>query len=83
MNVADMNERRINSFIKILEDDKAVHFSYNEYYFEIFESVTDYGYVVNVYSNDEKDENNDYLVRHLIDGGTCTGSALDAILFML
>lgn len=83
MKVADMNERRIKSFVKILEDNKTVNFSYNEYYFEIFESVTDSGYVVNVYSSDEKDEDEDYLDKHLVDGGICTGSALDAIHFML
>jgi hypothetical protein len=82
MNVADMNEIRIKSFIKILEDDKIVHFSYNEYYFEVFESVTDSGYVVNVYSSNEK-EDDEYIEANLLDGGTCTGSALDAIYFML
>ncbi|QOY51969.1 hypothetical protein [Candidatus Sulfurimonas baltica] len=78
-----MNELRINSFIKILKDDKSVHFSYNEHYYEIFESITDSGYIVNVYSSDEKDEGNDYIDKYLIDGGICTGSAIDAIYFML
>ena len=45
--------------------------------------TTDSGYVVNVYSSDEKDEDEDYLDKHLVDGGICTGSALDAIHFML
>ena len=82
MNVADMNEQRIKSFVKTLEENKTVHFSYNEYYFEIFESATDSGYVVNVYSSDEK-EDNEYIEANLLDGGICTGSALDAIYFML
>lgn len=77
-----MNEMRIASFIKTLEDNKTVHFTYNEYYFEIFESVANSGYVVNVYSSDEK-EDDEYIESNLLDGGTCTGSALDAIYFML
>ncbi len=82
MNVDDMNERRIKSFVKILEDDKTVNFSYNEYYFEIFESVTDNGYVVNVYSSDEKDDDG-YIEANLLDGGLCTGTPRDAIEYIL
>ena len=83
MSIADMNEARITSLARILENNKIVHFTYNEYYFEIFVSATDCGYVINVYSSDKKDEDDDYLDEHLLDGGTCTGSAIDAIHFML
>lgn len=77
-----MDETQINAFVAMLESDKTVEFTYNGFYHEIFESA-DSGYVVNVYSDDEKDEEGEYLDRFLVDGGLCSGTARDAIGFML
>ena len=82
MRTSEMNENKIASYAKILEETTLVHFSYNEFYYEVFESV-DTGYIVNVYGNDEKDEDGDYLEKNILDGGLCTGSPRDAIEFML
>jgi len=46
--------------------------------YEIFESA-ERGYVVNVYS----DEDGEYLDKYLVDGGLCSGTVKDAIEFML
>ena len=48
----------------------------------MFESAES-GYIVNLYSSDERDEFNGYLDSNVIDGGLCMGSARDAIEFML
>jgi len=72
----------IDSLSKRLEHNQELEFVYNNLNYEIFES-TQGGYVVNVYSNDERDENGDYLEQNNIDGGLCTGSCKDAIEFML
>ena len=82
MRVNEINESRIKSFVKTLEDNQEVEFSYNEFYYEIFKSVES-GYIVNVYSSDEKDEDGYYLEENELDGGLCTGSARDAVEFML
>ena len=82
MSIADMNESRIASFTKTLEDTRTVQFPYNEFYYKVFKSA-DSGYVVNVYADDEKDEDGFYLDKHILDGGLCTGSPRDAIEFML
>lgn len=82
MSIADMNEKRITSFTKTLEETKEVEFSYNEFYYEIFESA-DSGFIVNVYADDEKDEDGYYLDKHIVDGGLCSGSSRDAVEFML
>jgi len=67
---------------KILDAEQSVEFIFNNFYYEIFES-SESGYIVNVYSSDEKDEYGCYLDKHNIDGGLCTGSAKNAIEFML
>ena len=38
--------------------------------------------MINIYSSNEKDEDDEYLFEN-IDGGLCTGSPKDAIEFML
>ena len=83
MCIADINEARIASFVKTLESKKFVDFSYNEFYYEVFESSCSDGYIVNVYTDNEKDENGSYLEKHEVDGALCTGSARDAVEFML
>ena len=82
MRVDEINESRIKSFVKMLEDNQEVEFSYNEFYYEIFQSIES-GYIINVYSSDEKDGDGYYLEVNELDGGLCTGSARDAIEFML
>ena len=72
----------INTLSKLLELGETVEFTYNGCYYEIFESANT-GYIVNVYSSDEKDEDGDYLENNIIDGGLCTGETIDAIEFML
>jgi hypothetical protein len=48
----------------------------------VFESA-DSGYIVNVYSSDERDEDEQYIEANLVDGGLCSGNERDAIEFML
>ena len=48
----------------------------------MFESA-DSGYIVNIYSSNEKDEYDQYIEANLVDGGLCSGSEKDAIEFML
>ena len=59
-----------------------MEFVYNDLHYEIFASA-DTGYIVNIYSSDEKDEDEQYLEKNNIDGRLCTGSCKDAIEFML
>ena len=72
----------INTLSKLLELGETVEFKYNDLYYEIFDSA-DSGYVVNIYSSYEKDKYDCYLEKNIVDGGLCTGSAKDAIEFML
>lgn len=71
----------INALSKLLELNGTIEFTYNNLYYEIFRSA-DSNYVVNIYSSDKKDEDA-YIESNLVDGGLCTGSARDAIKFML
>ena len=77
-----MNKNNIFKLADILEKDKSVEFKYNNLFYEIFESG-DSGYIVNLYSSDEKDEDGEYLEINNVDGGLCTGSASDAVWFMV
>ena len=72
----------ITTLSKILDAEQSVEFIFNNLYYEIFES-SETGYIVNVYSSDEKDEYDCYLDKHNIDGGLCTGSCRDAVEFMM
>ena len=54
----------------------------NNLFYEISKSC-DTGYIVNLYSSDEKDEDDEYLEENLVDGGLCSGSASDAVWFMV
>jgi len=78
----NMSESKIKAFADILESAKTIEFIHDGLYYEIFESA-DTGYIVNVYSQDERDEYGEYLEKNCLDGGLCTGSAEDAIGFML
>ena len=76
------NKNNISKLADILEKDKSVEFKYNNLFYEIFESC-DSGYIVNLYSSGEKDEDGEYLEINNVDGGLCTGSASDAVWFMV
>lgn len=83
MKTDEMSDTAINDFARMLEDGNTAEFIFNDFYYEIFESCCDAGYVVNIYSSNQKDENGNYLDKYMIDGGLCTGSAKDAVEFML
>jgi hypothetical protein len=73
---------KINRLSRLLKNESSVEFKHNGFYYEVFESA-DSGYVVNVYSSNEKDDNEQYIEANLVDGGLCSGSERDAIEFML
>ena len=75
-------EIAIIALSKLLELNQRVEFQYDNLYYEIFIS-TQSGYVVNLYSNNKKNEHGEYQDKFNVDGGLCTGSARDAIEFML
>ena len=82
LEIGIMNKHNISKLADILEKDKSVEFKYNNLFYEIFESC-DTGYIVNLYSSNEKDEDGEYLEENLVDGGLCTGRASDAVWFMV
>lgn len=82
LEIGIMNKHNISKLADILEKDKSVEFKYNNLFYEIFESC-DTGYIVNLYSSNEKDEDGEYLEINNIDGGLCTGSPSDAVWFMV
>ncbi len=82
MEIIAMNETKVKELADILNTNKSLEFEYKGLYYQILESC-EYGYVVNIYSSNEKDEDDDYIDSNIIDGGLCTGSAKDAITFIL
>ncbi len=82
MKVNKMSKSKIMALSKMLENGKTVEFIFSGFYYEIFES-TNSGYIVNVYCDNQRDEDGYYLDKNILDGGLCTGSAKDAIGFML
>ena len=82
LEIGIMNKNNISKLADILKKDTYVEFAYNNLFYEIFESC-DTGYIINLYSSDEKDEDGEYLEINNIDGGLCTGSASDAVWFMV
>jgi len=75
-------KNKISRLSRLLKSESSVEFKHNGFYYEVFESA-DSGYIVNLYSSDEKDDESQYLEANLVDGGLCTGSEKDAIEFML
>lgn len=82
MKIENMDEAKIEELANILKSNKSLDFEYKNMCYQIFESG-ELGYVVNIYSSKEKDENGDFLEVNLVDGGLCTGSASDAVEFLL
>lgn len=76
-----MKEEEILQLSYVLKKIGKIEFEHNNLFYEIFES-TESGYVINIYSSNEKDEDDEYLFEN-IDGGQFDGSAKDAIEFML
>ena len=77
-----LHNNKINTLERVLKNTKRVEFQKNGLFYEIFESSND-GYEINIYSKNSKSDNGEYCESDIIDGGTCTGSARDAIEFML
>jgi len=73
---------KINTLARLLKSKSSVEFKHNGFYYEVFEPA-DSGYIVNVYSSDEKDDDEQYIEANLVDGGLCSGNERDAIEFML
>ena len=73
----------ISTLAKILELYQRVEFRYNNLYYEVFVSGVENGYMINIYSNSQKDEDGCFLNKNMVDGGLCTGSSTDAIEFMM
>ena len=82
LEIGIMNKHHISKLSDILEKKKSVEFKYNNLFYQIDESSYG-GYVVNLYSSNEKDEDDEYLEENLVDGGLCRGSASDAVWFMV
>ncbi len=78
----EITDYMIQELAKKLDNRDSVDFIHNGFYYEIFESAEP-GYIVNVYSSNERDEYGEYLDKHIVDGGLCTGTAKNAIEFML
>ena len=76
-----MKEEEILQLSYVLKKIGKIEFEYNNLFYEIFESAES-GYMINIYSSNEKDEDDEYLFEN-IDGGQFDGSAKDAIEFML
>ena len=82
MKIDVLSEKIIIKLANILENKQKVKFEYNDLFYKIFESC-DSGYIINLYSSNEKDEDGEYLEENNVDGGLCNGAVRDAILFML
>jgi len=77
-----LKNNKINTLARVLRNESSVEFKYNGFFYEIFESANT-GFIVNLYSRDDKDDDGEFIETYLVDGGFCTGSAIDAIYFML
>lgn len=73
----------ISTLAKILDLYQRVEFKYKDQYFEVFISDSENGYMINVYSNSQKDEDGYFLDENIVDGGLCSGNSCDAIEFMM
>lgn len=73
----------ISTLAKILDLYQRVEFKYNNLYYEVFTSCDSIGYMINIYSSSEKDEDGYYIDENMIDGGLCTGNSCDEIEFMM
>ena len=82
LEIGIMNKNNISKLANILEKEKSVEFKYNNLFYKIFESCNT-RYIVNLYSSNEKDKKGEYLEINNVDGGLCSGSASNAVWFMI
>jgi hypothetical protein len=82
LEIAIMNKNNISKLADILKKDTYVEFAYNNLFYEIFESENG-GYMVNLYSSNEKDEDGCFLEENIVDGGLCIGLARNAVCCLL
>jgi len=75
-------KNKIGTLARVLKNENSVEFKHNSFYYEVFESA-DSGFIVNLYSSDDKNDEGEFIEANLIDGGLCSGSAKNAIEFML
>ncbi|RXJ77069.1 hypothetical protein CRV03_07340 [Arcobacter sp. F155] len=75
-------EKDLTLLANVLKTNKSLDLKHKGQFYQIFES-DDLGYIINIYTSNERDENGDLLDSNMIDGGICTGSAKDAIKFMI
>ena len=82
LEIGIMNRTNISKLSEILEKEKSVEFKYNNLFYQIEERSYG-GYVVNLYSSNEKDEDDEYNPDDGLDGGFCDGSALNAVTYFI
>lgn len=78
-----MEYQSIIKYATILKSNGEVEFMYNNYFFEIFES-SESGFCFNIYSSNEKDENDEYISDNILDGGVFVeNNPINAIKFAI
>ena len=76
-------KNKINRLARVLKSESSVEFKHNGFCYEVFKSA-DSGFIVNLYSSNEKDEEGAYQEVYLVDGGVCDSeNHKDVIEFML
>lgn len=79
----DYKQLAISTLAKILDLYQKVEFRYNNLYYEVFVSGVENGYMINIYSNSQKDEDGYFMDENMVDGGLCTGNSCDALVYSL
>ena len=83
MKVSALKNNKVNTLARVLKIKNIVEFKHDKFYYEVFKSA-DNGFVVNLYSSDERDEEGELIESNLVDGGLCDSTnEKDAIEFML
>jgi len=81
--MTELAKNKINRLARVLKSESSVEFKHNGFYYEVFKSA-DSGFIVNLYSSNEKDEEGEYQEVYLVDGGVCDSeNHKDVIEFML
>ncbi len=78
----NLSKKNLSILADSLKTNRSLDFKHKGLFYQIFES-DDLGYIINIYTSNDRDENDDLLDSNMIDGGVCTGSAKDAIKFMI
>lgn len=74
-----MGENTMKALSDLLFTNKYIEFWENDMYFAVYKLNDRFGYGINVYVSDEKDEQGIFFVRNLIDATLCKKEALEAI----